>query len=336
MPPLLTFTDIGIYCPAGDFYIDPWQGVERAVITHAHSDHARWGSKYYLAHSDSAPILKMRLGADIHLETKAYTETIHINGVKISLHPAGHIPGSAQVRVEYNGEVWVAEGDYKTENDGVSAPIEIVPCHTFITESTFGLPVYRWKPQQEIFTGINQWWQQNQTKGRTSILFGYSLGKAQRILQNIDKTIGSVYAHTAIYNTQQALIDFGLPYHPVKQWTYDTPKDTNALIIAPPSANGSPWLKRFEPYATAVCSGWMQVRGIHRRSNADAGFVLSDHADWDGLLQVVKATGAENIFVTHGYQATFARYLRELGLNAAEVVTNYGNEETIEDTTIPA
>jgi putative mRNA 3-end processing factor len=336
MPPLLTFTDKGIYCPQGDFYIDPWQGVERAVVTHAHSDHARWGSQYYLAHRDSAPILRMRLGADINLQTIAYGETIFINGVKISLHPAGHIPGSAQVRVEFNGEVWVAAGDYKTENDGVSSPIEIVPCHTFITESTFGLPVYRWKPQQEIFDGIDHWWQQNQKKGRTSILFGYSLGKAQRILQNIDKNIGPIYAHTAIYNTQQALIDFGLPYYPVKQWTYDTPKDTHALIIAPPSANGSPWLKRFEPYATAVCSGWMQVRGIQRRSNADAGFVLSDHADWDGLLQVVKATGAENIFVTHGYQATFARYLRELGLNAAEVVTNYGNEETTEDTPIPA
>jgi putative mRNA 3-end processing factor len=328
MSQLLTFTDKGIYCSAGNFYIDPWKGVDYAVITHGHSDHARWGSRHYLAHQDSEPILRQRLGADISLQTLPYHEDIHINGVKITLYPAGHIIGSAQVRVEYKGEVWVASGDYKVEDDGISGAFEPVVCDTFITESTFGLPIYRWKKQADIFKDINDWWQKNQDAGKTSILFGYSLGKAQRILQYLNKDIGNIYAHTAVYNAQIALHNHGLPVYPVRQWTYDTPKDTRALIIAPPSAAHSPWLKRFEPYATGVCSGWMQVRGLQRRGHSDAGFALSDHADWPGLLSAIKATGAAKVFVTHGYQAIFSRYLNEIGIEAEEVITEYGDDET--------
>lgn len=330
MPQLLSFTDKGIYCNIGKFYIDPWVGVDYAVITHAHSDHAKWGSKYYLSHKHSEPLLRFRLGQDITLQTLDYGQTVFINGVKVSLHPAGHIIGSSQVRVEYNGEVWVASGDYKTEDDGLSTAIEIVPCHVFITESTFGLPVYRWKKQQQIFESINQWWLKNQQAGKTSILFGYSLGKAQRILQSLDKSIGNIYAHTAVYNIQHALHQNGLPVYNVEQWTYNTPKDPKVMIVAPPSAAGSLWLKRFEPYATGVCSGWMQVRGLQRRGNADAGFALSDHADWNGLNEVIKATGAQKVYVTHGYQSTFVRYLNETGIPAEEVITQYG-DETSED-----
>jgi putative mRNA 3-end processing factor len=330
MPQLLTFTDRGIYCSAGDFYIDPWGPVGNAVITHAHSDHARWGSRHYLAHKDSEPILRLRLGQDISLQTLQYREQININGVSVTLYPAGHIIGSAQVRVEYKGEVWVASGDYKTENDGISTAFEIVPCHSFITESTFGLPIYRWKKQAEIFNDINQWWQKNQAAGKTSIIFGYSLGKAQRILAYLDKEIGNIYAHTAVYNAQKALLDFGLPVYPVRQWTYDIPKDTRAMIVAPPSAAHSPWLKRFEPYATGVCSGWMQVRGLRRRGNSDVGFALSDHADWPGLLAAIKGTGAEMVYVTHGYQSIFSRYLNETGIASQEVVTQYGDDESAE------
>jgi putative mRNA 3-end processing factor len=328
MSPLLTFTDKGIYCRAGDFYIDPWSGVDYAVITHAHSDHARYGSRHYLSHRDSAPILRLRLGPDISLQTVDYHQSLDINGVKVTLYPAGHIIGSAQVRVEYKGEVWVASGDYKTEDDGISTAFEPVRCHSFITESTFGLPVYRWKKQSAIFDNINQWWRKNQEAGKTSILFGYSLGKAQRILEHLDKSVGNIYAHTAVYNAQKAFLDFGLPLYPVKQWTYDVPKDTGAMIVAPPSAAHSPWLKRFEPYATGVCSGWMQVRGRQRRGNADAGFALSDHADWPGLLDAIKSTGAEKVYVTHGYQSVFSRYLNEIGIESEEVVTQYGDDES--------
>lgn len=328
--PLLQFTDKGIYCPHGDFYIDPWHGVKRAIITHAHSDHARWGSQHYLAHTLSEPILRLRLGADIQLETIAYNTPVYINGVKVSLHPAGHIIGSAQVRVEYGGEVWVASGDYKTEDDGISAAFEPVKCHVFISESTFGLPIYRWKPQIEIFNSINQWWQKNKAAGKQSIIFGYSLGKAQRILKYLDKSIAPIYAHTAVYNTQQALINFGIDIYPVQHWVPEITKQETqgALIIAPPSAFNSAWLKRFQPFATGYCSGWMQVRGAQRRRNADAGFVLSDHADWPGLIAAIKATEAQKVFVTHGYQSVFARYLTEMGIEAAEVLTQYGDDET--------
>jgi putative mRNA 3-end processing factor len=331
MPGLLSFTDLGIYCSIGGFYIDPWSAVDRAVITHAHSDHARWGSRHYLAHRDSEPILRLRLGQDINLQTISYHEHLYINGVKLTFYPAGHIIGSAQVRVEYQGEIWVASGDYKVEDDGISGAFEPVPCHHFITESTFGLPIYRWKKQAEIFDDINKWWQKNQDAGKTSIIFGYSLGKAQRILQYLDKSIGDIYAHTAVYNAQKALYDHGLPVYPAQQWTYDTPKDTKAMIVAPPSAAHSPWLKRFEPYATGVCSGWMQVRGLQRRGNSDAGFVLSDHADWPGLLSAIRSTGAEKVYVTHGYQAIFSRYLNEIGIASEEVITQYGDDETTEE-----
>jgi putative mRNA 3-end processing factor len=332
MSQLLTFTDKGIFCSIGGFYIDPWVGVDFAVITHAHSDHSRWGSRHYLAHRDSEPILRLRLGQDINLQTTQYHQDININGVKVTFYPAGHIIGSSQIRVEYKGEVWVASGDYKTEDDGISTAFEPVHCHNFITESTFGLPIYRWKKQADIFNSINQWWRKNQDKGKTSILFGYSLGKAQRILQYLDKEQGNIYAHTAVYNAQKAFCDFGLPIYPVRQWTYDIPKDTKAMIVAPPSAAHSPWLKRFEPYATGICSGWMQVRGLQRRANADAGFALSDHADWPGLLDAIKATGAEKVYVTHGYQSIFSRYLNEIGIESQEVITQYGDDETGADT----
>jgi len=325
---LLTFTDKGIYCKQGDFYIDPWRGVDKAIITHAHSDHARWGSKSYLSHKLSEPILRLRLGRDINLQTIDYNETLFLNGVKISLHPAGHIIGSAQVRVEYEGEVWVASGDYKIEYDGVSEAFEPVKCNVFITESTFGLPVYRWQSQKDIIHDINNWWWKNKNAGKQSILTGYSLGKAQRILENIEESIGNIYLHGAIDAVQNAFIDFGIPLKKFTRWTSDMPKDKakNALIVAPPSAAGSPWLKKFEPYSLGICSGWMQIKGNQRRRNADAGFILSDHADWNGLIAAVKATEAQKVFVTHGYTSIFSRFLNEVGIESDEVKTEYGGE----------
>ena len=325
---LIEFTNKGLYCAAGRFYIDPWSPVEKAVITHAHSDHARPGSQSYLCHHLTRPLLQLRLG-DHHYESVDWNEPVYINGVTVSLHPAGHIIGSSQVRVEYKGEVWVVSGDYKTENDGLSGAFEPVACDTFITESTFGLPIYNWKPQQEIFTNIRNWVMENHAAGKTSVLIGYSLGKAQRLLSCVAETGLPVFLHGAVYNVHQALLQAGIQLPEATRVQPDMSKDTfkGNIVIAPGSAESSPWIKRFAPYSIGVCSGWMQVRGNTRRRNADAGFALSDHADWTGLLQTIKATGAKQVFVTHGFQAAFSRYLNENGINAAEVKTEYGTEE---------
>jgi putative mRNA 3-end processing factor len=326
--PLIEFTSKGLFCRAGEFFIDPWQPVERAVITHAHSDHARSGSRFYLCHTLCRPLLQLRLG-DNNYQTLEWEETTFINGVKVSLHPAGHMIGSSQVRMEFQGEVWVVSGDYKLEDDGLSGKFEPVKCHTFITESTFGLPIYRWKPQQEIFQNMKDWVERNKSLNKTSIFIAYSLGKAQRLMQCLPDTGLPIYVHGAIWNAHQAILQAGISLPDVRRITYDTPKGSYVgnIVVAPPGAEGSSWMKRFLPYAVGICSGWMQVRGTVRRKNADAGFALSDHADWNGLLAAVRETGASRIFVTHGYQSVFSRYLNELGIEAGEVKTEYGNEE---------
>ena len=327
MIPLIQFTAKGLYCAAGDFYIDPWVPVERAVITHAHSDHARPGSKHYLCHTLTGPLLQARLG-DGDYETIAWNTIIHINGVAVSLHPAGHVIGSSQIRLEYGGEVWVVSGDYKTEDDGISGAFEPIKCDVFITESTFGLPIYKWKSQAHIYTEMCNWVVQNQQDGKSSILLAYSLGKAQRVLQALQPLQQNVWVHGAVWNIHQAMLAAGVSMPPVQYVNHDIPRDElkKSIVIAPPSAAGSPWLRRFEPYGLGVCSGWMQVRGNVRRRNADAGFVLSDHADWDGLLSAITATGARKVFVTHGFQSAFSRYLNEKGIESAEVQTRFGDE----------
>lgn len=328
MAHLVEFTPKGLYCSQADIFIDPWLPVDKAVITHAHADHARWGHQYYLSHHDSASILKYRLGQDILLETLAYNETIHINGVSLSLHPAGHIYGSAQVRLEYQGEVWVISGDYKLADDGFSTPFEPVQCHTFVTESTFGLPIYQWKPQSEVAAEINQWWLDNQKRGKASLIGAYSLGKSQRILNSIDQSIGPILLHGAVFNTHEALIGGGakLSHHP--KLNAETNKDeiAKALIIAPPSALNSTWVKKLRPFSTGIASGWMQIRGMKRRRSADRGFVISDHADWNDLNAAVEASTAERVYVTHGYTSVFSRWLREKGLESYEVETLYEGE----------
>lgn len=325
---LLEINDCGIFCPQADIYIDPWKPVEKALITHAHSDHARPGSKYYLAHKDSEYILRLRLGEDIKLETTSYGSEHLLNGVRISFHPAGHIMGSAQIRLEYGGEVWVVSGDYKTEPDSTCTPFEPIRCHTFITESTFGLPVYTWKSQQETFEEINAWWRQNATEGKASLLSGYALGKAQRIIANVDPSIGSIYVHGAVDNVNKALEQNGLQLPPTTRVTPDIAKSSFAgsLIVAPPSAFNTPWSRKFGPKSTAMASGWMNIRGSKKRRAVDRGFVLSDHADWPGLNEAVKQTGAERVLVTHGYTAAFSKWLQEQGYDAREVQTLYNEE----------
>ncbi|WP_236207058.1 ligase-associated DNA damage response exonuclease [Pseudomonas tohonis] len=319
----------GLYCPPGDFYIDPWKPVERAVITHGHGDHARTGNGHYLATSAGAGILRARLG-DIRLQTLDYGERLEHGGVTLSLHPAGHVLGSAQVRLEYRGEVWVASGDYKTEADGTCAPFEPVRCHCFITESTFGLPIYRWQPQAALFAEIDAWWRANQAAGRASVLFCYAFGKAQRILHGIDASIGPILVHGAMEPLNRVYREAGVAL-PETRYAGDIARNDpllrQALVMAPPSAGGSTWMRRFGDYSDAFASGWMMLRGTRRRRGVDRGFVLSDHADWPGLLWAIEQSGAERVFVTHGSVNVLVRYLSELGLDAQAFSTEYGDED---------
>jgi putative mRNA 3-end processing factor len=325
---LIVSTDRGLYCAAGDFHIDPWRPVPRAVITHAHSDHARFGSGAYVCHRDTAPILRKRLG-DVAIETAAYGELLTRNGVELSFHPAGHVLGSAQVRVTSKGETWVASGDYKLENDGLSPAFEPLRCHAFITESTFGLPIYRWRPQAEIFAAIDLWRRENIAAGRASLLYAYALGKAQRLLGHVDPSLGPIVCHGAIEAINAIYRAAGIALPPTRLATEIENKRefARALILAPPSAAASPWLKRFGDYSDALASGWMQVRGNRRRRGLDRGFALSDHADWPGLVIAIRATGAERILVTHGSAEALTRYLRETGLDARTLETAYGDDE---------
>ncbi len=326
--PLLAFNQNGIYCAKADVYLDPWRKVDKAIISHGHADHSRWGNKKYITHHDTIPIMKHRLG-EIDVMGKAYGESFTINTVKFSFHPAGHVIGSSQIRVEHQGEVWVFTGDYKDEADGVCTPYEPVKCHTFITECTFGLPAFKWKPQAEVMTDINEWWQSNKADGRTSVLFGYSLGKAQRLLKHLDTNIGDIYTHAAIENMTNVLrtrVDFP----ETKLITRETTKKelNGNLVLAPPSAHGGTWIRKMVPYVTASASGWMTFRGARRRRAIDKGFVMSDHCDWDGLLNSIKATECEKVICTHGYTDIFSRYLREIGYDARTESTQYENEET--------
>lgn len=324
--PLLEFNDKGIYCAAADVYLDPWKPVDKAIISHGHADHSRWGHKKYITHHSNIPVIKHRLG-EIEVTGKDWNENFTVNGVRFSLHPAGHIIGSSQIRVEYKGEVWVFTGDYKTEDDGVAVPYEQLKCHTFITECTFGLPAFKWMPQEEVFTHINNWWQQNRSDGRTSVLFGYSLGKAQRLLKHLDASIGKIYTHGAIENMTEVLrkqVDFP----ETTRITRETKKEElkGNIVLAPGSAHGTIWIKKMVPYVTAAASGWMTFRGARRRRAIDKGFVLSDHCDWQGLLSSIKATGCERVICTHGYTDIFSRFLREQGYDARTADTQYEGE----------
>jgi len=328
MNSLLKFTNKGIYCPEGRFYIDPWRPVKKALITHAHADHSRPGHQNYLSHNLSEPIMRQRLGEDIQIQTLNYNKSISINGVRVSFHPAGHIPGSAQIRLEYKGKVAVVSGDYKLEDDGLSTPFEPVKCHEFVTETTFGLPIYQWKPQKETFDEINQWWRQNQEKGKTSLIFAYALGKAQRIMKNVDAGIGNIYTHGAVENATEVLRKTALDLPETIRVTNEIPTIDfrGNLVIATPASIGTPWMKKMAPYSTGIASGWMMLRGTRRRKAADRGFVLSDHADWNGLLEAVKLSEAETVYSTHGYSNVFTKYLQEQGLNAISLDTQFEGE----------
>lgn len=325
---LLQFTDRGIYCQQAGVYLDPWKPVDKAIISHGHADHAYLGHKQYLSTSAAMPVIKHRLFLQNNIQTLEYGESLNINGVRFSFHPAGHIPGSAQIRVEYQGEVWVFSGDYKLEIDNISTPFEPIKCHVFITESTFGLPIYKWKPQREVFDEINFWWKKNREEGKTSVIAGYTLGKAQRVLKNVDASIGKIFTHGAVDAVNQVLRKQGLRLPEAPRVTNEVNKVDirGSLVICPPSAVGSSWMRRFLPYSLGVTSGWMKLRGTRRRRGADRGFALSDHGDWNDLNTAVRETGAQRIFVTHGYTEIFTQWLNTQGFEAKEVKTKFEGE----------
>ena len=326
---MLRLTDRGLYCEAADCYIDPWAPVPHALITHAHGDHLTWGCDAYLLADPGLGVARERLGQYAsRVSTMAYGATRDINGVRVSFHPAGHILGSAQIRLEHRGEVWVVSGDYKTEPDRTCAPWEPVRCHTFITESTFGLPIYRWPSQQSLFDEMNAWWSANAESGRVSLLYGYALGKAQRMIAGLDTSIGPILTHGAVEKMTQCYRDAGVSLPPTTYATLATRSDSwqRAIVIAPPSADGSTWARRFGDYSAAFASGWMMVRGARRRRSVDKGFVMSDHVDWPQLLGAIEATGAERVWVTHGFTGPVVRWLRERGIEAQAIATRFEGE----------
>lgn len=330
---LVTHTNDGLYCPIGNFHIDPWNPVERALVTHAHADHARIGCSSYLAAEAGIHLMRARLGEEANIATLPFGQQVNHNGVLVSFHPAGHVLGSAQIRLERDGEVWIVSGDYKLAADSTCEAFEPVRCHTFITESTFALPIYRWDLTHEIFGAINAWWQSNKVAGKASLLFAYALGKAQRLLAGVDSSIGPIFTHGAVEKLNRAYVNSGvkLPATTAAVEVAPTRGKTKpwagALVVAPPSAVNSPWARKFEPASEGIASGWMRVRGTRRRKAVDRGFALSDHADWAGLLEAIRATGAERVLATHGFAAVLARHLRENGLDASVIETRYGDEE---------
>lgn len=330
---LLELTDCGLFCRPGGFHVDPWRPVERAVVTHAHGDHLRWGSRRYLVAQEGETVTRARLGEGPLVEAVGYGETVSLDGVRVSLHPAGHVLGSAQVRIEYRGEVWVVSGDYKTAADPTCTPFEPVRCHAFVTESTFGLPIYRWEEPEVILAEVNDWWRANREAGKASLLYAYALGKSQRLLSGLDPSIGLIFTHGAVEKLVRAYRAAGVPLPATRSVFEQIAAGKSAaktwagsLVLAPPSAHGSTWTRRFSPSSSAVASGWMRIRGTRRRRSVDRGFVLSDHADWPGLLDSIRATRAERIWVTHGYTAVVVRWLREQGLDAQAIATRFEGE----------
>jgi len=316
--PLLEITPNGLYCPAGDFFIDPWGPVERALLTHAHAAGALSRGTSYLTAKPGEALLRARVGPDALIEAAEYGAPITMGSVHVSLHPAGHILGSAQVRIEHAGEVWAVSGHYKLAADSTCAPFDPLPCHTFVTESTYGLPIFRWREDSAIREAVNSWWRANQEAGRASLLFAHPIGKAQRLLTLLDASIGPIYCHESVASVNELYRQQGIELAPAApllaqgDWR-------KALVFAPPSAHNSGWLKRFGPASTALASGWMRIRGTRRRRSLDRGFVFSNLADWPALLRVIEATRAERIWVTGGFRGPLVRWIEERSGNALAI-----------------
>lgn len=308
-------TPAGLFCRVGGFFIDPVGRVDRAVVTHGHSDHARPGMNNYLCTSQSESILRQRLGRDISIQTLDYGQKIRMGDVTLSMHPSGHIHGAAQIRIELKGRVSVITGDYKRQEDPTANAFELVPCHHLISECTFGLPIYRWPEPEKEFQKIREWWQRNALEGRTSVLFCYSLGKAQRLQSALSDGPGPVWVHGAIAAMNECIQNNGVSLPAWRKADTELIRKAGGrgLVLAPPSTDESAWLKKFGPNSRAMASGWMQVRGRRRHRSLDRGFVVSDHVDWSGLMRTIRETGCEMVYLTHGYSEAVIRRLREMG-----------------------
>ena len=321
----MELTSKGLYCEKGDFYIDPYRPVDFALITHAHADHARWGHQRYLSTDRTAALMRSRLGTDAIYEEISFDSIREIGEVQVSFHPAGHVLGSAQIKVTDGTETWVVTGDYKVQDDGVATPYETVPCDVLITECTFGLPVYQWKSQAKIMAEIDAWWAENAARDENSVVFAYSLGKAQRVLANLVQLHGPVYCHGAVEKLNQVHEACGieLPERVILDSNQKKNELEGGLIIAPPSTQNTTWLRRFRPLKTAMASGWMTLRGARRRRGSERGFVISDHLDWQELNQVIDQSGAKKILFTHGYTSQCAKWFAEKGYQTAELGMDY-------------
>ena len=318
----------GLFCERGGFYVDPWQPVERAIITHAHGDHARSGSAAYLCAAPCEPLLRYRL-PEARIEALPYGQPVTIGDVRVSLHPAGHILGSAQVRLEVDGEVWVISGDYKRAPDPTCRPFEPLRCHTFVTEATFGLPIYTWDAAGQVIDEIVEWWQTNRSANRPSVLFCYALGKAQRLLASLGDALDEpVRLHGAIVGFSDIYRQAGISLAAVERITESMRGRalSRSLVLAPLSARGTPWMRRMPDASSAFASGLMRIRGIRRQRAFERGFVLSDHADWPSLLETIQETGASRVLVTHGWSEALARFLAEKGLETGALHTAYEGE----------
>lgn len=326
---MLIETPDGLFCPAGNFHIDPWRPVERALITHAHGDHARPGSAAYLCASPGAGLLRRRFGPEAAIEHMPYGQTASVADVRVSFHPAGHVLGSAQIRIEKAGEIWVVAGDYKRAADPTCAPFEPLRCDTFITESTFGLPIYRWDPTEMVIEEVLAWWRACEEDGKTAVLFCYTLGKAQRVLAELARhTDRTVLVHGMMLSAIEAYREAGVAMLPVRVAT-ERPRGASfadELVLAPLAARGTPWMRRLGDVSDAFASGLMRVRGVRRQRAYDRGFVLSDHADWPDLLRTIAETGATRVLATHGYAEFFARELNRRGLDAGVIRTAWEGE----------
>lgn len=333
---ILTVDENGIYCPKGDFYIDPWKPVKTALITHGHADHLKSGHKEYYVPMKSKALMEHRLrdAPKYSITLYNFDETFEINGVSLSFHPAGHILGSAQVRVEVGNEVWVASGDYKRVTDPSCQPFELVKGDGFISEATFGLPIYRWNSSEKVIDEIIDWWSRNANEGKPSVLFCYVLGKAQRILAGLAKKITELpksvlYTHGSMDRMNQIYRDEGVNLLDTENATQqEGNKFSEDLILAPPSALRTQWMKRFKRCETAFASGWMRVRGPRRMSGYDKGFVISDHADWPSLITTIKETQANEIRLLGSNSQFLARFLREQhNMDVSTINYNYEEEE---------
>ena len=324
-------TRSGICCSAGGFYIDPIRPVERALITHGHSDHARAGHGAVLATQETLDIMRLRYGENFAGSTQAvcYGEKLKLEGARVSFHPAGHVLGSAQIRVEYNGLRAVASGDYKDISDPTCVPFELVPCDVFITEATFGLPVFRHPDTAgeilKLLRSIELF------PERAHLVGAYTLGKAQRVIALLraagyDKP---VYIHGAAEATSRYYQSRGIDLGRIGLVRDANKADlAGHIIVCPPTAMSDRWSRHFPDPVIAFASGWMRVRARARQRGITLPLVISDHADWDGLTATIAGTGASEVWVTHGQEDALVHWCRTKGLKARPLdIVGYDDEE---------